>query len=142
MASATTNLLRDLGFVLGPVVVGAVALSSAGGALGAALPTAGLPADQAAAAEGVLREGGPLALNGLPPAAPGAAAHDLALAALGGGFTLAFGVCAAAALIAALLTLVGMAGMRDGRPFEESLHDPAHPEPAGTPTRPAAGSTS
>ena len=35
MASATTNLLRDLGFALGPVLVGAVALSAAGSKLGA-----------------------------------------------------------------------------------------------------------
>ena len=37
MASATTNVLRDLGFALGPVVVGAVALGNAGSAFATGL---------------------------------------------------------------------------------------------------------
>ncbi len=115
MASATTNLLRDLGFALGPILVGAVALSSAGERLGAALATADLPADQAGAANGVFSAGGPLALNSLPPEAPGAAAHQLALTSLGDGFSTAFVVCAVAALVAGLLTLFGLSGVRDGR---------------------------
>ncbi|MEU1213411.1 MFS transporter [Streptomyces sp. NPDC005790] len=45
MASATTNMLRDLGFALGPVVVGAVALSKAGAAFSAKLAGADLPAE-------------------------------------------------------------------------------------------------
>ena len=131
MASATTNLLRDLGFALGPIIVGAVALSTAGDRLGAALAAADLPADQAGAAAGVFRAGGPLAVNGLPPGAPGAAAHELALTALGNGFSTAFVVCAAAALVAALLTLLGLSGVRrDGRaPTVEALGKvPAAPQ--------------
>ena len=108
MASAATNLLRDLGFALGPIIVGAVALSSAGDRLGTALATADLPADQAGPANGVFQAGGALALNGLPPNAPGAAAHPLALQALGDGYSTAFLVCAIAALAAAVLTLVGL----------------------------------
>ncbi|NYV77518.1 MFS transporter, partial [Streptomyces sp. UH6] len=50
MASATTNMLRDLGFALGPVVVGAVALSGAGSAFAASLAGADLPVHQLAAA--------------------------------------------------------------------------------------------
>lgn len=129
MASATTNLLRDLGFVLGPVLVGAVALSEAGNRLGAALGAAGLPPDQAGAANGVFEAGGPLAVNNLPAQAPGGAARELALGALGSGFSTAFVVCAAAAFAAALLTLFGMAGVRDREP--QSLHDPLHPELPG-----------
>jgi MFS family permease len=129
MASATTNLLRDLGFALGPILVGAIALSTAGNRLGAALATATLPADQAGAANGVFRAGGPLAVNGLPPEAPGAAAHGLALDALGSGFSAAFLVCAIAALAAAVLTLVALSGRtRGSEPSPESLHDPLHPE--------------
>lgn len=50
MASATTNVLRDLGFALGPIVVGAVALSRAGTAFSSNLrplrsPGAEPPAD-------------------------------------------------------------------------------------------------
>jgi MFS family permease len=143
MASATTNLLRDLGFALGPIIVGAVALSTAGNKLGAALATAQLPADQAGAANGVFQAGGPLAVNGLPPNAPGAAAHPLALASLGSGFQAAFLVCAIAALAAAALTLFGLSGRRrESQPTSQSLHDPLHPELPGEhndlPQRPLA----
>jgi Major Facilitator Superfamily len=139
MASAATNLLRDLGFALGPIIVGAVALSTAGEKLGAALATANLPADQAGPANGVFQAGGPLALNSLPPNAPGAAAHPLAEAALGSGFQAAFLVCAIAALAATALTLFGLSGRpRESQPTAASLHDPLHPElPGETGTLPA-----
>lgn len=131
MASATTNLLRDLGFALGPILAGAVALSTAGNKLGAALATASLPSDQAGPAAGVFKAGGPLAVNGLPPGAPGSAAHPLALASLGSGFQSAFLVCAVAALAAAVLTLVGLSGVRRTEPTQATLHDPLHPELPG-----------
>src|SRR3954471_24409199 len=134
MASATTNLLRDLGFALGPILVGAVALSTAGEQLGAALATADLPPDQAGAATAVFQAGGPLALNSLPPEAPGAAAHQLALTSLGDGFSTAFVVCSIAALVAALLALIGLSGRtRESQPSSESLHDPLHPDLPGEP---------
>jgi MFS family permease len=139
MASATTNLLRDLGFALGPILVGAVALSTAGSKLGAALATADLPADQAGPANGVFQAGGPLALNSLPPDVPGAAAHPLALASLGSGFYTAFLVCAIAALASAVLTLFGLSGRpRESGPSAESLHDPLHPDLPGEQTAPVA----
>ena len=125
MASATTNLLRDLGFALGPVLVGAVALSTAGASLGAALPAANLPVDQAGPANAVFQAGGPIALNSLPPGAPGSAAHELALTALGSGFSQAFLVCAIAAAAAALLTLIGLHGVRDTQPDVQAFVDPA-----------------
>jgi MFS family permease len=112
MASATTNMLRDLGFALGPVVVGAVALSGAGSRFAAHLGAAGLsPADTAAARE-IAAAGGPVAVNSLPPGAPGSAAHGVALEALGSGFGIAFLVCGVAAAAAAALTAVGMIGLR------------------------------
>ena len=113
MASATTNLLRDLGFALGPVLVGAVALSAAGAQLVPALQSSGLPADQLGPALGIAEAGGPIALNSLPQGVPGAAAHDFALQALGNGFSLAFTVVALAALAAALLSLIGLHGIRN-----------------------------
>lgn len=113
MASATTNLLRDLGFALGPVLVGAIALSSAGGQLMASLQNSGLPADQLGPAMGIAQAGGPIALNSLPEGVPGAAAGQLAMEALGSGFTQAFLVVAAAALAAALLSWFGLGGRRD-----------------------------
>jgi MFS family permease len=113
MASATTNLLRDLGFALGPVLVGAIALSSAGRALMQVLPTSGLPADQMGPALGIAQGGGPIALNSIPSGVPGAAAHEFALQALGNGFSLAFTVVAIAALAAALLSMIGLHGVRE-----------------------------
>jgi sugar phosphate permease len=113
MASATTNMLRDLGFALGPVIVGAVALSSAGGHLLAALPGSGLAAEQLGAATQIAQLGGPLAVNSLPEGAPGAAAGELAMQALGSGFTSAYLVIAIAALTAALLAFIGLHGSKE-----------------------------
>ena len=50
MASATTSLLRDFGFTLGPALVGAVALSRAAADFSARLPTGRVSDDQVAAA--------------------------------------------------------------------------------------------
>ncbi|MCP2032500.1 EmrB/QacA subfamily drug resistance transporter [Okibacterium sp. HSC-33S16] len=123
MASATTNLLRDLGFVLGPVLVGAIALSAAGNQLVGTLQTADLAPDDKGAALGIAEGGGPIALNSIPAGVPGGGAHDLALAALGSGFSLAFLVCAIAAFAAAVLTLFGLRGVRDDRGSTVSYAD-------------------
>ncbi|WP_210637458.1 MFS transporter [Streptomyces sp. GESEQ-13] len=112
MASATTNMLRDLGFALGPVVVGAVALSNAGTAFAENLAGAKLPVAHAQAAQEIGREGGAIAVNSLPEGVPGSAAHDVALEALGSGFSTAYLVCGIAAALAALLTAFGMIGIR------------------------------
>ncbi|MEV5363862.1 MFS transporter [Streptomyces cellulosae] len=112
MASATTNMLRDLGFALGPVVVGAVALSNAGSAFAENLAGAKLPVAHAQAAQEIGREGGAIAVNSLPEGVPGSAAHDVALEALGSGFSTAYLVCGIAAALAALLTAFGMIGIR------------------------------
>ncbi|WAL68450.1 MFS transporter [Amycolatopsis cynarae] len=127
MASATTNMLRDLGFALGPVIVGAVALSNAGDRFRSALSGARLPAGELGAATEIGRQAGPIAVNSLPPGTPGSAAHELAMASLGSGFRLAFVVCGVAALAAAVLTVAGMAGIRATQPTPESLTDPLHP---------------
>ncbi|MFE7964702.1 MFS transporter [Streptomyces cellulosae] len=112
MASATTNMLRDLGFALGPVVVGAVALSNAGSAFAENLAGAKLPVAHAQAAQEIGREGGAIAVNSLPEGVTGSAAHDVALEALGSGFSTAYLVCGIAAALAALLTAFGMIGIR------------------------------
>ncbi|MGW2658800.1 MFS transporter [Streptomyces sp. NPDC001478] len=132
MASATTNMLRDLGFALGPVVVGAVALSKAGSAFTSKLSGAELPSEQLGAARGIAAEGGPIAVNSLPPGAPGSAAHDLALDALGSGFGTAFLVCGAAAAVAAVLTFVGMIGLTHRTAWEgtDGERPAAAPSPA------------
>lgn len=133
MASATTNMLRDLGFALGPVVVGAVALSKASSAFSSNLAGADLPKDQLGAAQGIAEAGGPIAVNSLPPGTPGSAAHDLALDALGSGFSSAFLVCAIAAAVAAVLTAVGMIGIRPNRSPDRSPDESSATERDGTP---------
>ncbi|GGJ44134.1 MFS transporter [Streptomyces brasiliensis] len=133
MASATTNMLRDLGFALGPVVVGAVALSNAGSAFAAHLPGANLPAGQLAAARGTAEAGGPIAVNSLPPGTPGSAAHGLALDALGSGYNTAYLVCGVAAVVAAALTAFGMIGLHTRRPDENEVSALLPPDHDGTP---------
>lgn len=136
MASATTNMLRDLGFALGPVVVGAIALSKAGTAFASNLTGADLPPEHLGAARGIASEGGPIAVNSLPPGTPGSAAHDLALRALGSGFTDAFLICGIAAAVAALLTAVGMIGIR---PLRSADADGPAVEPAAGPAAARGG---
>jgi MFS family permease len=127
MASATTNMFRDLGFALGPVIAGAVALSHAGSDFIPSLLRSGLPAAQLGPAIGIGKAAGPIAINSLPPGAPGSAAHLVAEHALGSGFGVAFAVCGVAGLVAAVLTMLGMIGTRSAAPAPESLADPAHP---------------
>lgn len=111
MASATTNLLRDFGFTLGPAVIGAVALSRAASNFGSALHASALPEATKGAATAVLHEGGPLAVNGASLAAPPLKpAHGLAMEALGHGYSIGFVVCGAAAVVSALLALVALRG--------------------------------
>ncbi|MEU5093631.1 MFS transporter [Streptomyces sp. NPDC020996] len=131
MASATTNMLRDLGFALGPVVVGAVALSNAGSAFASNLPGAHLPPAQEAAARQIAEAGGPIAVNSLPSVVPGSAAHGVALEALGSGFSTAYLVCGVAAAIAALLTAVGMIGTHKHRSGEHEEIPSTAPEGDG-----------
>lgn len=126
MASATTNMFRDLGFALGPVLVGAVALSQAGTKFMAALPTSGLPASQLGPALGIGKAAGPIAIDSLLPGVPGSGAHLVALQALGSGFSIAFWVCGIAGLVAAVITVVGMVGVKTANPTAESLVDPLH----------------
>jgi MFS family permease len=124
MASATTNLLRDFGFTLGPAVVGAVALSNAAHNFTARLPGAHLGAAQTGAATTVAEAGGPLAVNGLEPGQAGSAAHTVAMTALGNGYAIGYAVCGFAALLAAVLTVLGMRGGAHDHAVEaESLRD-------------------
>ncbi|MEU9019415.1 MFS transporter [Actinomadura sp. NPDC048394] len=119
MASATTNLLRDFGFTLGPAVIGAVALSRAGAGFTDKLDASPLPAGLKHAAMEVLHEGGPLGINGASAAAPPLKpVHSMALDAVGHGYSIGFVVCGAAALASALLTLLTLRGSNRPAPGE------------------------
>ncbi len=116
MASATTNLLRDFGFTLGPAVIGAVALSRAASSFSDSLTDSALPQALKGAGAAVLEEGGPLAVNGASAASPKLAdLHPLALDALGHGYSIGFVVCGSAALFSALLALVTLRGRAASR---------------------------
>ncbi|MEP9382117.1 MFS transporter [Nocardioides cheoyonin] len=135
MASATINLLRDFGFALGPVIIGAIATPIANNrlsdGLGAAIGSAGLTNPAAAGTvTGISKEGGAIAINSLPviPGAPGAAplgqmpasVHELALSSLAHAYTVGFVVVAVAMFGSAVLAAVGLAGVRAVSPVEPS----------------------
>jgi MFS family permease len=110
MASATTNQLRDLGFTLGPAVIGAVALGTAGTTLGGALSTSTLPGGIRDTASTLLASDGPLAVNSASAAPALHPVHQFALDALGHGYSVGFVTCGCAALLSALLALVALRG--------------------------------
>jgi MFS family permease len=129
MASATTSLLRDFGFALGPTIVIAIGTSRAAGKISHAI--AGSPALQhrlasfyhsvaaapaaakatAAAAVGAVKSG-PLGAVAVPATAqvnghtvPLNPLHETAYQALGSSYQLVFAICAGCALVAAVLVL-------------------------------------
>jgi MFS family permease len=121
MASATTNLLRDLGFALGPVLIGAVGTSIANSrlnhGLGTALGTAQLDPAHAAIAAGIAHQGGAFAINSVPTLPPVPVSHmaqvpmpeslhKLAFASLGHAGSIGFMICGFAALLSAGLTVL------------------------------------
>lgn len=138
MASATTNLLRDFGFALGPVLIGAVAFSKADewmlGKLGPAIGASGLKPPYSDIAGGIAHEGGAMAINSMP-VVPGATPnmapvpmppqlHQLAFESLGSAYNTAFLLAGVCALVAASLTLVGLIGHREpSADVESGEHD-------------------
>ncbi|MFI6989408.1 MFS transporter [Nonomuraea wenchangensis] len=136
MASATTNLLRDFGFALGPVLIAAFAVSRANGdltqGLGPAIAASGLKAPYTEVAGGLAQQGGAMAVNSMP-VVPGAgpdlppvpmpdSLRVLAFESLGNAYNVAFLVAGLCAAVAAVLTLAGLFG--SGRAdVEEHLDD-------------------
>jgi MFS family permease len=129
MASATTSLLRDFGFALGPTVVIAIGTTRAAHSISKAIasnPTlahnvtafynsvAAAPAAakaSAAAAVGAVKSG-PLGAVAVPAnvqvgakTVPLNPLHDTAFQALGSSYQFVFGICAVCAAIAAILVL-------------------------------------
>jgi len=149
MASGTTNMFRDFGFTLGPAIVGAVALSraatdirqhlAASARLRAAFAAftsspAHVPAAQRPAAEAAVHAvaSGPLGANAVPATVtlpsgqvvPFNPLQRIAFDALSRSYALGFVLCAAAALLAALLTLTAFRADADEQlPDLEELLD-------------------
>jgi hypothetical protein len=123
MASATTNMLRDLGFALGIVITGAITVSAANHKLLAGLGKAltGVHPPYSDVAAGISHQAGAIAINSLPvipgpghlrPLPMPAALHQLAYHSLGSAYALGFRLCAICALIASGLILIGLVGVR------------------------------
>ncbi len=131
MASATTNMLRDFGFTLGPAIIGAVALSQAAGRISAAVAgnpalrgavaafnaaAAHAPAAQRPALEGAVAavNSGPLGANAVPATVTLANGHtvpfnplkDVAFHALSSAYATGYLISGILALAAALLAFV------------------------------------
>ena len=138
MASGTTNMFRDFGFTLGPAVIGAVALSqaatdiqhkvAASAALRKALATfnalpAHTPFAQRAAVEGAVHAvaSGPLGANAVPATITLPDGHSavfnplkgVAFDALSRSYSHGFLISGAAALVAALLTVIAIRARSD-----------------------------
>ncbi|MGW1026397.1 MFS transporter [Streptomyces sp. NPDC002577] len=127
MASASTSLLRDFGFTLGPAVIGAIALSRAANEFTAKLASSDLSAQVKAAAGEVVREGGPLAVNSVPPTSPPGGASSIAMEALGNGYSIGYIVCGVAALACCVLTVAALRGESGDQattlPIDETVAD-------------------
>ncbi len=105
MASATTSMLRDFGFTLGPAVIGAIATAKAVSGLTGQLHAANLAAADLGKAQGILSGGGPLAVEHADPTVSG-----LAVSSLGDAYSLGFTVCGIAALACCLITVLLLRG--------------------------------
>jgi MFS family permease len=148
MAAGTTSMLRDLGFTLGPTVIGAVALSQAAAqirrqlaaspALRTALSTfASSPARASAAQRPALEaavhavQSGPLGANAVPATmtlpsgqtVPFNPLKQVAFDALSHGYSLGFIISGSAALLAALLSIVAIRANADDTLLELELLD-------------------
>lgn len=138
MASGTTNMFRDVGFTLGPAIIGAVALSqaaadiqhrvAASAALRKALATfnaspAHTPFAHRAAVEGAVHAvaSGPLGANAVPATITLANGHtatfnplkEVAFDALSRSYSHGFLISGAAALLAALITVIAFRARSD-----------------------------
>jgi hypothetical protein len=134
MASASANMLRDLGLTLGPVVIGAVTLSHAAAQMNAkvastpALSKALAGLNAAAAHTPALRpvagavNSGPLGANAIPD--PPNPLKNVAFEALSHANSIGYLICGIAALAAALLVVLALGGgTHDAMITEESLED-------------------
>jgi len=106
MAAATTSMVRDFGFALGPAVIGAIALSKAGGLFNTAVNADSSLSALRAAAEGA----GPVAVNSVPPAVAISKAASHAVTALSSGYSTGFLIAGIAALVCAAAAALFLGG--------------------------------
>ena len=107
MAAATTSMVRDFGFALGPAVVGAFALGKAGGLFNTAINgVAGVPA----ALKGAMMGAGPMAVNSVPPSVAISKGAPQAVTALTSGYSTGFLIVGIVALACAVVTVLFLGG--------------------------------
>ncbi|MGW4214472.1 MFS transporter [Lentzea sp. NPDC004789] len=106
MASAVTSLVRETGQALGPAIVSAVALGTAGSALAAKLGAADLPAEAMGVASAVNAQGGAIAVANADLGELSRTLVPLARQALEAGLDLSLYLCAGASLVAALIAVL------------------------------------
>ncbi|HEX4792104.1 MAG TPA: MFS transporter [Actinospica sp.] len=123
MASATTSMLRDFGFTLGPAVIGAIASAKAVGELTKNLASSSLGAADQGKAEAILHAGGPVAVLHADPAAAG-----IAFNALGDAYGLGFTVSGIAALVCCVVTVTLLRGNAEAP--DAAIEPTAQPAPA------------
>ena len=109
MAAATTSMVRDFGFAMGPALIGAIALSKAATKFHAALANDSSLSSIKAAAEGA----GPIVTNSVPPSVPFSKAAPLAVKALDHGYSLGFLICGIAALVCCAVTVALLGGKEE-----------------------------
>jgi MFS family permease len=103
MASATTSMLRDFGFTLGPAVIGAIAAARAASLWAHNLASSGASAGAAAQGNAILSKGG---LAAVLHADPDKTVAGVAFNALGKAYGFGFTVCGIAALVCCLVTVL------------------------------------
>jgi MFS family permease len=109
MAAATTSMVRDFGFAMGPALIGAVALSKAAGSFHQALS-----ADSAMSAiQKAAEAAGPIASNSVPSGVPIGQAAGHAVTALDHGYSIGFAICGVAALVCCAVTVALLGGRRE-----------------------------
>ena len=126
MASATTSMLRDFGFTLGPAVIGAIATAKATSLLGSGLSSSSsLKAADVGQAHGILSGGGPIAVL---HADTNLTVKGIAHSALGTAYGLGFTVAGLAALVCAIVTVTLLRSSADES--AEDLETAAEPAAA------------
>lgn len=109
MAAATTSMVRDFGFAMGPALIGAIALSKAAGNFNQAI--AGVPA--LAPIKDAAVGAGPVVVNSVPPEVPISHAASLAVTALDHGYSIGFAVCGVAAFVFSAVTVLMLGGKNE-----------------------------
>lgn len=120
MASATTSMLRDFGFTLGPAVIGAVAAARSAAAFHSGLASSSLPAAVKAAADRLAAAAGtPFAVEDQPTTSAAGQAASIAVHALGHGYAVGYLVSGTAAAVCALVTVLALGHRRGEEPAQQ-----------------------